>query len=112
MKSYDDIDSYISSQPAEAQNALNKIRSEIKRVAPDTKESINYGIPTFKQNGKNLVHFASYKSHVGFYPGAQAIEDFKKELTPYKTSKGTIQFPLDRPIPYELIIKITESLLK
>lgn len=103
---YTTINEYIAYFPAEVQVILNKVRATIKSVAPSATEAISYGIPTFKLNG-NLVHFAGYEHHVGFYPGGEGVEVFKDELTSYKTSKGTIQFPLDKPIPYELIKKIT-----
>ena len=108
MKSYSDIDSYIQSQPEFIRDILSKIKTVIKNIAPDSAETISYGIPTFKQNGKNLVHFAGYKTHIGFYPGSQAIIDFQDEIKAYNTTKGTIQFKLDKPIPYDLIAKITE----
>ena len=100
------INQYIAGCPAETQKILQNVRGTIARVAPDAAEKIGYGIPTFVFHG-NLVHFAAYAHHIGFYPGSGAIETFKKDLTSYKTSKGAIQFPLDKPIPYDLIEKIT-----
>lgn len=102
------VDEFISKYPDDIQIILEKIRETIKEVAPEAKEKISYGIPTFTLNGKNLVHFSAYVKHIGFYPGSAAIKDFQKDLTVYKTSKGTIQFPLDKPIPYDLIQKITD----
>ncbi len=100
------IDQYIAAYPAQVQHILQKVRATIARVAPDATEKIGYGIPTYVYNG-NLVHFAAYAHHIGFYPGSGAIETFQKDLTAYKTSKGAIQLPLDKPIPYDLIEKIT-----
>lgn len=101
------IDDFIASYPKQAQEILQQIRQTIHRVVPEAKEKISYGIPTFYLAG-NLVHFSAYKHHIGFYPGSDAIKAFKDDLKPYKTSKGTIQFPLDQPIPYDLIKKITK----
>lgn len=103
---YNTIDEYIAYFPVEIQIILKQVRETITSVAPTATEVISYGIPTFRLNG-NLVHFAGYAHHIGFYPGGEGIEVFKDELTSYKTSRGTVQFPLDKPIPYELIKKIT-----
>ncbi len=100
------IDNHISTFPPETQHLLQQVRETIKAVAPEATETISYGIPTFKLHG-NLVHFAGYAHHIGFYPGASSIRVFAAELSSYKTSKGTVQFPLDKPIPYDLIRKIT-----
>ncbi|MCE7936517.1 hypothetical protein DYH10_01900 [Candidatus Saccharibacteria bacterium CPR2] len=102
------IDEFISLYPEEVQAILQKIRQTILKVAPNAKEKISYGIPTFTLNGKNLVHFSAYKAHIGFYPGSEAISTFKNDLMSYATSKGTVRFPLDQPIPYDLISKITK----
>lgn len=102
------IDQYIEQYPKEVQTILQKIRQTIHKAAPKATEKMSYGIPTFALK-KNLVHFGAYPKHIGFYPGAQAIVDFKDVLTPYNTSKGTVQFPLDQPIPYDLIAEITKS---
>ena len=99
------IDEYIAGFPAEVQAILQKVRATIHQAAPDAQEKIGYGIPTFTLHG-NLVHFAAYKNHIGFYPAPRGIEKFKDELAAYAGSKGTIQFPLDQPIPYELIRRI------
>lgn len=106
MKPAATIDEHIAQFPLATQKKLQEIRELVSSLAPGATEAISYGIPTFKLNG-NLVHFAGYAKHIGFYPGAEAIEVFKKELSEYKTSKGTIQFPLDRPLPLDLIRKIT-----
>lgn len=100
------IDKYITIFPKKVQEILFKVRTTIKKAAPDATEIIKYQMPTFYLNG-NLVHFAAFKNHIGFYPTPSPIIKFKKELKKYKTSKGTIQFPIDKPIPYELIKKIT-----
>ena len=105
------IDEYISNSPAELQPILKKIRATIKKSAPKAIETINYGIPTFTLKG-NLVHFAGFKSHIGFYPTPSGMEKFKKELSPYETAKGSVKFPLDQPIPYDLIEKIVKFRVK
>ena len=105
------IDKYIKDSPKNVQTILKKIRTTIRKTAPKAEETISYGIPTFKLNG-NLVHFAGYKSHIGFYPTPSGIEKFKKELSAYKGAKGSVQFPLDQPIPYELIARITRFMAK
>ena len=105
--SVDTIDEYISIYPGNIQKILEKIRKTIKEVAPEATEKISWGIPIFYLN-KNLVHFAAYKKHIGFYPNPSGIENFKDDLSKYKTSKGTVQFQYDEPIPYNLIRKIVE----
>ena len=100
------IDDYIASFAVEVQLKLQQIRAVIQSAAPEALEKISYQIPTFYFNG-NLVHFAVQKHHIGFYPAPSGIDRFKEELLPYKTSKGAVQFPLDKPIPFGLIRKIT-----
>ena len=107
VEDYRTIDEYIIKFPPNVQNILQKIRQLIKDLAPKAKETISYQIPTFKLNG-NLVHFAAYKNHIGFYPTPSAIKEFKKELSIYRLGKGTIQFPINQPIPYDLIKKIVK----
>ncbi len=107
MKSYSTIDGYIESFPKEVQKSLQQVRATIAKVAPQAEEAIRYGIPTFRLKG-NLVHFAGYANHIGFYPGATGIAAFKKELSKYKTSKGTVQFPLTTVIPFPLIRSIVK----
>jgi len=99
------IDEYIAGFPTEVQAILQRIRRTIRKAAPGAEETINYQIPTFTLKG-NLVHFAAYKKHIGFYPTPNGIEKFKKELSVYAGAKGSVQFPLDKPIPFDLIIKI------
>lgn len=101
------IDEYIADFPNDVQKILKKIRKTIKDAAPDAEEAIKYGIPTFVLNG-NLVHFGGYKEHIGFYPDPRGIEEFEKELSIYRAGKGTIKFPLDKPVPYELITRIVK----
>jgi uncharacterized protein YdhG (YjbR/CyaY superfamily) len=111
MKNFDTIDAYIGDYPENIQAILQKIRQTIKKAAPQAEEAIRYGLPTFRLNG-NLVHFGGFKNHIGFYPTPTGIEVFKKELAPYVTGKGTIQFTIDKPIPYELIEKIVRFRVK
>ena len=101
------IDEHIAAFPTETQKVLQEVRAIIKGSAPDATETISYGIPTFDLNG-HLVHFAGYKRHIGFYPTSSGIEAFKEELTPYKSSKGSVQFPLGKPLPTDLIRRIVE----
>jgi uncharacterized protein YdhG (YjbR/CyaY superfamily) len=108
MSDYKTIDEYIMNFPPETQEILEKIRQTINSAVPGATEVISYGIPTFKLNGKNVVHFGGYDTHIGFYPGAIVV-NFADKLRGYKTSKGTVQFPLDKPVPYDLITEITEA---
>ncbi len=105
------IDLYIANFPEDVQEILQKIRAIIKAAAPDAEEAIKYQIPTFVLNG-NLVHFAAFKSHIGFYPTPSGIEQFKKALSPYSSAKGSVQFPLDSTIPYALITRIVKFRVK
>lgn len=100
------IDEFIGQFPVETQKKLQQIRETIKTVVPEATEAISYGIPTFKFHG-NLVHFSGYAHHIGFYPGASSIVKFNNEISAYKSAKGTVQFPLDKPIPFDLIRRIT-----
>jgi uncharacterized protein YdhG (YjbR/CyaY superfamily) len=102
---YSTIDEYIALFPEEVQKLLQEIRAVIQAAAPGAKETINYQMPTFTLKG-NLVHFAAYKKHIGFYPTPTGIEKFKTELSAYEGAKGSVQFPLDKPIPFDLIRKI------
>jgi len=105
------IDQYISGFPEQVQTTLSELRSSIKLVAPQAIEKISYQMPTFYLNG-NLVHFAAFKHHIGFYPAPSGITAFQQELSKYKTSKGAIQFPIDKPLPLELVKKIVEFRVK
>jgi uncharacterized protein YdhG (YjbR/CyaY superfamily) len=111
MENYSNIDEYIAGFPETTREILQKVRATIRNSVPEAEEAISYGIPTFKLKG-NLVHFAGYKNHIGFYPGASGIETFKEELSEYKLSKGTVQFPIDKPIPSDLITKIVDFRVK
>ena len=106
QKSYTTIDEYIALFPPEVQVKLEEIRTAIREVVPSAIEKISYQMPTFFLEG-NLVHFAAFKHHIGLFPTPSGIEQFAPELAPYKTSKGTIQFPLDQPIPIDLVRRIT-----
>ncbi|ABX41906.1 iron chaperone [Lachnoclostridium phytofermentans] len=102
-----EIDQYILQYPLELQHKLQEIRNIIKEAAPEATEKISWRMPTFYLNG-NLVHFALHKAHIGFYPGAEGVEQFKHKLGDYKYSKGAIQFPLSKPLPKELITEIVK----
>jgi uncharacterized protein YdhG (YjbR/CyaY superfamily) len=99
------IDAYIAAYPADVQALLQSVRRTITQAAPGASERISYGIPTFTLRG-NLVHFAAFKQHIGLYPGAAAIASFKADLRAYRSSKGAVQFPLDQPLPLQLIERI------
>lgn len=101
------MDEYIAAFPKKTQVLLQQLRKTIRKAAPEAGETINYGIPTFTLEG-NLVHFAGYDHHIGFYPGAEGIRVFQKEFTGYKSSKGAVQFPLDEKLPLELVSKIVK----
>jgi uncharacterized protein YdhG (YjbR/CyaY superfamily) len=100
------IDEYIATFPKETGKILETIRQTIHQAAPDATEAIAYGIPTFRQNG-NLVHFAAFKNHIGFFPTSSGVAAFRDRLSSYSLSKGTVRFPLDQPIPYDLVEEIT-----
>jgi uncharacterized protein YdhG (YjbR/CyaY superfamily) len=101
------IDEYIAKFPPETQKVLEELRTLIRAAAPDATETISYAIPTFDLSG-HLVHFAGYERHIGFYPTGSGVEAFKQELKPYKSGKGSVQFPLGRPLPTGLIRRIVE----
>jgi uncharacterized protein YdhG (YjbR/CyaY superfamily) len=107
----DNIDNYIASFPEETQELLERLRLTIRKAAPEAQETINYGIPTFTLKG-NLVHFAAFKNHIGFYPTPSGIEIFKKDLSAYDGAKGSVKFPIDKPIPFELISRIVKFRVK
>jgi uncharacterized protein YdhG (YjbR/CyaY superfamily) len=100
------IDEYIAGFPEDVQTILNQVRFTIRRVTPDAIESIGYGMPAYKLNGRPLVYFAGYKGHIGFYATPAGHSAFSEELSKYKQGKGSVQFPLDQPMPYELIAQI------
>jgi len=99
------IDDYIARFPKDVQAILEQLRATIREAAPDAEEAISYQMPTFRLKG-NLVHFAAYKNHIGFYPTPSGIEKFKKELSVYEGAKGSVKFPIDEPFPFDLISEI------
>ena len=110
------IDQYIAAFPPDVRRTLERIRATIRKAAPEAEEVISYQMPTYKLHG-NLVHFAAYPNHIGFYPAPRAIESFKKELSAYEASKGTVKFPIDQPVPLALItrmvkFRVTQNLAK
>jgi uncharacterized protein YdhG (YjbR/CyaY superfamily) len=110
-KQFKTMDEYIAAFPKNVREILEKLRSVIRESAPKAQEAMNYGIPTFKLNG-NLVHFAAFKNHIGFYPTPSAITAFKKELSRYKQAKGSVQFSIDKPIPLDIVKKIVKFRVK
>ena len=108
---FTDINSYIASFPKETQKHLEELRAIIRKAAPEATETINYGMPTFILNG-NLVHFAAFKNHIGFYPTPSGIETFKNELSGYEGAKGSVKFPIDKPIPFDVVTKIVKFRVK
>jgi uncharacterized protein YdhG (YjbR/CyaY superfamily) len=107
MPAATDIDSYIAQFPKPVQDKLRELREAIQKAAPAATEGIKYAMPTFMLHG-NLVHFAAFSNHIGFYPAPQGITEFEKELSPYKSGKGSVQFPLDQPVPLKLVTKIVK----
>ena len=105
-KQFKTIDEYIKASPTDVQGILQSLRLTIRKAAPKAVETISYQMPTFKLNGKGLVYFAAFKNHIGFYPIPSGIEAFKEELSEYKLGKGSVQFPIDKPIPYDLVRRI------
>jgi len=105
------IDEYIAGFPRDVREILEKVRLTVRQAAPDAEETMKYRMPTFVLEG-NLVHFAAFKKHLGFYPTPQGIEQFKEELSPYKGGRGTLRFPLDKSIPFRLISKIVKFRVK
>lgn len=111
-KKFETIDEYIKEFSPEIQKILLIIKLIIRDLAPNAEETISYQIPTFKLNKKNLVHFAAFKKHIGFYPIPSGIEAFKEELSLYESGKGSVKFPLSNPIPFDLIKKMVEFRIK
>src|SRR5262245_50140561 len=105
------IDEYIAGFPTDVQRILQEIRSIIRKAAPDAEEAVKYRMPTFVLNG-NLVHFAAFEKHIGFYPTPTGIQAFKDELSAYHNAKGSVQFPLDKPVPFDLVRRIVEHRVK
>jgi len=108
---YSTIDQYIRTFPEPVQARLEKLRRAIKTAAPGAEEAISYQMPTFKLKG-NLVHFAAFKNHIGFFPGVSGVQVFKKGSSAFETSKGTVRFPLDKPLPLSLITRIVKYRVK
>lgn len=101
------IDEYITAFPADVQERLRQMRAVIREAAPEAQEKISYQMPTFFLHG-NLVHFAAFKTHIGFYPAPRGIEEFKDELAVYEGAKGSVRFPLDQPLPLDLVRRIVQ----
>lgn len=101
------VDDYIAAQPERVRDLLTRLRATIRRAAPNATEKLSYRVPTFFLYG-NLVHFAAFRNHIGFYPTPSAIEAFARELRPYRHAKGSIQFPLDEPLPLDLVERMVE----
>jgi uncharacterized protein YdhG (YjbR/CyaY superfamily) len=108
MDKFENVDDYINSFPDEVHSQLRQIRSVIKEKAPEAFESMSYGMPAYKTQGRVLVYFAGFKNHIGFYATPTGHEEFRKELSKYKQGKGSVQFPLNQPVPYDLIAQIVE----
>ena len=102
-----DVDAYIAGFPPGVRTILKKMRATVRKAAPQAQEKISYRIPAFALNG-NLVYFAAFKNHIGFYPTSSAIKSFKRELSRYVGAKGSVRFPLDQPIPFDLVAKIVK----
>ena len=105
------VDEYIAGFPKDVQKILKEVRAVVRAAAPDAQERIAYQMPTYTM-GKNLAHFAAFKNHIGFYPTPNGISSFEKQLSKYKRAKGSVQFPIDEPIPIALIKKIVEYRVK
>jgi uncharacterized protein YdhG (YjbR/CyaY superfamily) len=107
-----DIEEYIAGFPSDVQELLEKVRKTIRKAAPGVEEKISYQIPTFTLKGRYLVYFAAYKKHIGLYPAPRGVEEFKEELSAYEGGKGTVRFPFDKPIPFDLIRRIVKFRVK
>ena len=108
MKIPKNYEEYCLDFPEETQEILENLKNFIQNLLPESELCINYGIPTFKMKGKNVIHFGGFKNHIGLYPSSEAIEIFDEKLKKYKTSKGTVQFPLQEELPFDLIQEIVE----
>lgn len=106
------VDEYIKNYPKEVQEILEKLRKIAKEIVPEAEETISYGIPTIKLNGKYVIYFAAFAKHIGVYPILKAEDSLLKEIAPFVKGKGTLQFPLDKPFPYDLFKKLVKSNLK
>lgn len=112
IEEFTTVNEYVKLFPAEVQNILQELRKLIKSISPEALEIISYKIPAYKLKGKPLIYFAAYKNHISMYPFPSGIEEFRKETASFTTSKGTIQFPIDKPIPFDLVRKIVEYRLQ
>ena len=112
MEKFETIDEYIASFDGNTQDILKKFRENIQKRAPEATESMSYGMPTFKLYGHNLVHFAAFKNHIGFFPAPSGIDALADEAKPYRTGKGTMQFQFNQPIPWDLVLKIVDYRIK
>ncbi len=106
--SFNSIDEYIATFPKDVQKIMKQLRATIKAAAPEAEEKISYQMPTFTLNGKYLVYFAGFKNHIGFYAAPRGNAEFKEDLSAYEVGKGTLRFPFDKPIPFDLITKIVK----
>ena len=111
-KKTNEVDKYIDGFPQEVQERLQSMRQTILKEMPDAEEKIGYGIPTYKLNGRNIVHFGGFKNHVGFYPAPSGLTAFEKELSKYEGAKGSVKFPHDQPLPLSLVTKIVKYRMK
>jgi uncharacterized protein YdhG (YjbR/CyaY superfamily) len=111
-KKFETINEYIESFPENVQSVLEKLRATVQQASPEAVESISYDMPTFKLNGERLVYFSAWKNHIGFYSIPKGNENFRKELSPYEGEKGSLRFPLEKPIPYDLVKKIVMFRMK
>jgi uncharacterized protein YdhG (YjbR/CyaY superfamily) len=111
MKQFKSVDEYIATFPKNVQKSLSAIRNTVRKLAPEAEETFRYGIPTFRLKG-NLIHYAGYERHIGLYPTSSAIKFFSKELAKYETARGTVRFPIDKPLPMPLITKIVKFRVK
>jgi len=107
-----DIDEYIAGLPEDVQAILEKVRMTIRKAAPDAEETVSYQMPAFRLKGRILVYFAAHAKHIGFYPAPRAVREFRKELSAYEGGKGTVRFPLDKPVPYGLISRMVKFRVK
>lgn len=107
-----DIDEYIAGFPRDVQELLERVRMTIIKAAPGAEETISYKIPTFNLKGRYLIYFAAYKKHIGLYPAPRGVEEFKEELSGYEGGKGTVRFPFDKPMPFDLIRRIVKFMVK
>ena len=112
MAKFSTVDEYIASFPEEYRTTLEKVRRTMRSAAPGTEETISYGIPTFTLNGRYVIYFARWKRHISIYPIPQGDDALRRELAPYVAAKGTLRFPLDKPIPYDLIERLTAAAIR